>query len=148
LKPTPSLVSKVFCLTSCLVCAAVLLRPAPAEPLEPAGPPAELVQAPAQAPAEAEADLYDGPITEMISRADFEALRPIHQGMIRRLADGKTADAINLACACFTPNVDPVTVQSFLDVIERLYPDRYNQTSRWSGTVASGSAGAFGEPSS
>ena len=82
-------------------------------------------------------------IVDRIGREAFDAIDDVHKSMLINLAQGGRDDVI---APCFVPGTDDNVIAAFEAVFDRLNPDRYNQTNRWSGTVASGSAGAFGEP--
>jgi hypothetical protein len=82
-------------------------------------------------------------VVDRIGADAFEAFDDVHKMMLINLANREGSDVI---APCFVPGTDDAVVAAFEAVFDRLNPDRYNQTSRWSGTVASGSANAFGEP--
>src|SRR5690606_5057611 len=82
-------------------------------------------------------------ILDRIGRDGFESIDDVHKAMLINLAEGAHEDLI---APCFVPGTNENTVAAFEAVFVRLNPDRYNQTSRWSGNVASGSAGNYGSP--
>jgi hypothetical protein len=100
------------------------------------------------------ADRYVGPfapgsiarpddLSNVISREAFQTLDEVHQRMLDTLSKQAANTVIS---PCFVPGSDDALVAAFEATFDRLNPDRYNQTLRWSGSIALGSAGAFGEP--
>ena len=82
-------------------------------------------------------------ILDRIGRDGFAAIDDVHKAMLINLVEGAHEDLI---APCFLPGTNENTIAAFEAVFERLNPDRYNQTSRWSNNVASGSAGIYGDP--
>ena len=82
-------------------------------------------------------------ILDRIGRDGFESIDDAHKAMLINLSQGAHEDLI---APCFDEGTNESTIAAFEAVFERLNPDRYNQTSRWSNNVASGSAGIYGDP--
>ncbi len=67
-----------------------------------------------------------------------------HASMVASIERGETL--VGDLAACFGPGTSEAVVLRFREAIDRVAPDRFQQTDRWSGTVASGPAGAENEP--
>mgnify|MGYP006268876855 CR=1 FL=1 len=92
---------------------------------------------------------YTELVSEHIARATFAALDPVYQRMLRSSIEEHLGDEPSgnpIPAFCFVDGADDRVVTTFKEVFDRIDPDRYQLTGRWSGAVASGSAGAFGEP--
>ena len=66
------------------------------------------------------------------------------QEMIDSIVSGETM--VGQLAACFATGTPDGVVEAFVAAMDRVAPDRFQQTNRWAGTVASGSAGSDGEP--
>jgi hypothetical protein len=82
-------------------------------------------------------------VADKIGVDAFDAFDDVHKRMLINLTEATPGDVI---APCFVPGTDDAVIAAFEAVFDRLSPDRYNQTNRWSGNVASGPAGSFGEP--
>jgi len=82
-------------------------------------------------------------LQNVVTVEQFQGFDEVHQRMLDNLSKRAANSVIS---PCFVPGSDDALVAAFEATFDRLNPDRYNQTNRWSGAVALGSSGSFGEP--
>lgn len=93
---------------------------------------------------------YEGLVADSISKATYASLSPEHQQRIIRFintyADTTPAEWGMPPAFCFAAGSGPKLLNAMEEVMDILFPQRFQTTGRWSGNVASGSAGDNGEP--
>jgi len=92
---------------------------------------------------------YTDLVAQHVPAAAFDSLEPRYQKMIASALEqhlGENAEGGFIPAFCFQPGTNDRVVSVFKDVFDTIAPNRYQLTNRWSGAVASGSAGSLGEP--
>ena len=97
---------------------------------------------------EAEGDLdgYTETVGRFIAAQTFRALSPEQRALVTTTIDRHLAGHSSPLAMCFGPETDNRVIDAFYQMFDSLDPGRFQGGFRWSGAVASGSSGSFGEP--